>query len=63
MAKRRIFSADFKAKIALSAIRGDGTMAQLASRLQYSPEHGGEVETPGAGRDEGGLGAQRTESG
>ena len=37
MAKRRNFSNDFKAKVALSAIRGDGTMAELASRYSIHP--------------------------
>lgn len=37
MAKRRNFSNDFKAKVALSAIRGDGTMAELASRYDIHP--------------------------
>ncbi len=37
MAKRRNFSTDFKAKVALSAIRGDGTMAELASRYEIHP--------------------------
>lgn len=37
MAKRRNFSADFKAKVALAAIRGDGTMAELASRYDIHP--------------------------
>ena len=37
MAKRRNFSADFKAKVALAAIRGDGTMAELASRYDINP--------------------------
>ncbi len=37
MAKRRNFSTDFKAKVALSAIRGDGTMAELASRYDIHP--------------------------
>ena len=32
MTKRRNYSTDFKAKVALAAIRGDGTMAELASR-------------------------------
>ena len=32
MAKRRNYSADFKSKVALAAIRGDGTIAELASR-------------------------------
>ena len=37
MAKRRNFSIDFKAKVALAAIRGDGTMAELASRYEIHP--------------------------
>jgi len=37
MAKRRNFSTDFKAKVALAAIRGDGTMAELASRYGIHP--------------------------
>lgn len=37
MAKRRNFSPDFKAKVALAAIRGDGTIAELAARYQVHP--------------------------
>lgn len=37
MAKRRNFSSDFKAKVALAAIRGDGTIAELAARYQVHP--------------------------
>ena len=37
MAKRRNFSTEFKAKVALAAIRGDGTMAELASRYEIHP--------------------------
>lgn len=31
--KRRVFSASFKAKVALAAIRGDKTTAELASKF------------------------------
>ncbi len=37
MAKRRNFSTEFKAKVAVAAIRGDGTMAELASRYSIHP--------------------------
>lgn len=35
--KRRKFSASFKAKVALSAIRGDRTLAELASEHELHP--------------------------
>jgi len=37
MAKRRNFSPEFKAKVALAAIRGDGTVAELAARYKVHP--------------------------
>jgi transposase len=37
MAKRRNFSTEFKAKVALAAIRGDGTLAELAGRYGIHP--------------------------
>ena len=35
--RRRCFSAEFKAKIALEAIRGEQTSAELASRYELRP--------------------------
>ena len=37
MTKRRNFSPEFKARVALAAIRGDGTIAELAARYQVHP--------------------------
>ena len=37
MAKRKQHSAEFKAKVALAAIRGDEAVARLASRCQIHP--------------------------
>ena len=37
MAKKRQYSAEFKAKLALAATRGDETVAELASRYQIHP--------------------------
>jgi transposase len=37
MAKRRNFSSAFKAKVALAAIRGDGTQAELAAKFKLHP--------------------------
>ena len=37
MAKRKRYSAEFKARVALSAIRADGTLAELANRYKIHP--------------------------
>ena len=37
MSKRRRFTADFKAKIALEALRGDKTIQEIASRHKVHP--------------------------
>lgn len=37
MGKRRRFTADFKAKVALEALRGDQTIQQIASRHKVHP--------------------------
>lgn len=37
MAKRRNFSAAFKAKVALEALRGDQTLAELSARHKVHP--------------------------
>jgi len=37
MAKRKIHSASFKSKVALEAIRGEQTIAELAAKYQVHP--------------------------
>jgi|TARA_B100000315_G_C14230168_1_gene430560 transposase-like protein len=37
MTKRRRFTADFKAKVALEALRGDQTIQEIASRHKVHP--------------------------
>ena len=49
--KRRVFGAAFKAKVALAAVRGDKTTAQLAAEFERAcqPGHGLEEAAAGAG--------------
>ena len=37
MSKRRRFTADFKAKVALEALRGDKTIQEIAARYKVHP--------------------------
>ena len=37
MSKRRRFTADFKARVALDALRGDKTIQEIASRYKVHP--------------------------
>ena len=56
MAKRRNFSAAFKAKVALEALRGDQTLAELAGRpggLARGGGHGASRQDRGADDREG----------
>ena len=41
MSKRRRFTADFKARVALEALRGDKTIQEIASRHKVHPNQVG----------------------
>ena len=47
MTNRRRFTAEFKARVALEALRGDKTIQQIA---QGASEPGERMEAPGGGR-------------
>jgi len=47
MGTRRNFSAEFKAKVALEALVGDQTLAELAARHEVHPEHDRAMEATG----------------
>ena len=47
MSKRRRFSGELKAKIALEALRGDRTLQEIASKHQVHPNQVSTWEAPG----------------
>ena len=50
MSTRRRFSGDFKAKVALEALRGDKTIQEIAVRHQGASEPGEHLESSGRWR-------------
>ena len=48
-AKRRRFTADFKKRVALEALRGDRTIQELAAKHEVHPNQVGRVEEAGGG--------------
>ena len=49
MTTRRRFTPDFKAKVALEALRGDRTIQGDSGQTQGAPEPGKHLEAPGDG--------------
>ena len=47
MTKRRRFTADFKARVALEALRGDRTVQEIAAKHKVHPNQVSTVEAPG----------------
>ena len=47
--KRRRFSGELKAKVALEALRGERTLQEIASQHQVHPNQVGRMEAPGDG--------------
>ena len=52
--RRRQFTANFKKRVALEALRGDRTVQAIAGQARGSSEPGGRVEAP-SGRRAGGC--------
>ena len=50
MTKRRRFSADFKARVALEALRGDKTIQEIAVKHKVHPNQVSSMEAAGDGR-------------
>lgn len=50
MSKRRKFTADFKAKVALEALSGAHTMAELAAKHNCPSQYDCAMEKEGSGR-------------
>ncbi len=55
MTTRRRFTGEFKAKVALEALRGDKTVHEIATRHKVHPNTGKRLEAAGGGGDEGGI--------
>ena len=49
MTKRRRFTADFKARVALEALRGDKTIQEIAAKHKVHPNQVSSWEAPGGG--------------
>jgi hypothetical protein len=52
---RKRYSADFKAKVALEALRGELTAGTAGEQAQHPPDDGRRVEEAGDGRAGGGV--------
>ena len=50
MTNRRRFTAEFKARVALEALRGDKTIQQIAAKHKVHPNQVTRLEAPGGGR-------------
>ena len=55
MSTRRRFSGDFKAKVALEALRGDKTIQEIATRHKIHPNQASTWKQRAGGGDEGGV--------